>query len=70
MTATDGTFSFGLEVFNGDFLYNGTPNYKWILTLTKEEYADEEIDISPIKEPESTSTKNHICVAAYMRAHP
>jgi hypothetical protein len=43
---------------------------KWSLTLAKEGYADEVIDISPSKEPESTKATNQTVVVAYMKAKP
>jgi hypothetical protein len=68
MTATDGTFSLRFTVSDGAFGPVAMP--KWSLTLAKEGYFDELIDISPTKEPESAKITNQIFVVAYMRTQP
>jgi hypothetical protein len=66
VTATDGSFLLRFTVSDGDFGPGGAMP-RWSLTLAREGYADEVIDISPTREPESAKITNQIFVVAYMR---
>lgn len=65
-TGPDGSFVLGFEVSDGAFSPRRMP--QWSLTLVKEGYVDEVIDISPAKEPTSSKTTNTIVVVGYLRA--
>lgn len=66
-TAADGSFFLRFRVSDGAF---GTGMPRWSLTLEKEGYADEVVDISPTREPTSTKVTNQIAVVAFMKAKP
>ena len=54
VTGVDGRFLLQFSVSDGEFVSGEMPH--WSLTLSKEGYADEVVDISPSREPESAQT--------------
>lgn len=66
VTGSDGSFLLRFSVGDIEFLPDEMP--KWSLSLAKEGYADEVIDISPSKEPESSRIVNVIVLQSYMGA--
>jgi hypothetical protein len=64
VTGNDGSFSLRFRVSDGEFVPDRLP--RWSLTLAKEGYSEEVIDVSPSEEPKSPKSK--VVVLAYMRA--
>lgn len=65
MTGDDGGFSLRFRIRDSEFSPGQMPH--WSLTLSKEGFADEVVDISPSQEPKS-SAPNPIVVVAFLRA--
>jgi hypothetical protein len=66
ITGNDGSFILRFRVSDIEFPPGTRP--KWSLSLAKDNYTDEVIDIGPFEEPESAKTTNLVVVSAYMRA--
>jgi hypothetical protein len=62
-TIADGKFRGKFSISAGEFYE--LP--KWSLTLSKDGFHDEEVDISPTQQPESGGREGQIEVVAYMR---
>jgi len=65
VTAPDGSFGATISVRDSEFFGNKHP--RWTLTLARDGYADELIDISPQRQPESGSPPTQLVVVAYLR---
>lgn len=63
---TDGKLFHSFRAADIAFMHDGLP--EWSLTLSREGYHDEVIDISPRRKPNAGNVPTQLAVVAYMRA--
>ena len=67
LTKADGTFLFSFRTYLPHDGLAGSRDIRWTLFLTKADYADQIVDITPIRKSES---KNLVSVVAYLKTLP